>query len=416
MGFFESFRAVARFRRPEFNTTTRRLSRSASVEDLRLLAKKRLPAGVFHYIDGGAEDERTLRRNSNGFSRLEFRPRVLRDVSNIDTSTVLFGQKRPLPLILAPTGFTRIADPQGELAVARSAARRGIPYGLSTLSTRSIEEVAAVSSGPKWFQVYTWRDRGLVKELIDRAAAADYEALWLTVDTAILGRRERDVRLGMTLPPKLGLDTIIEGVRHPAWTLGLLRNEPITFSNVAGMSGLDGSSAVSLSDYINSQFDAALSWSDVEWLRSIWDGPIVIKGIQTVADAELAVQSGVEGIALSNHGGRQLDDAPAIVELIEPVAQAVGGQIAIIADGGVRRGSDIVKAMALGADAVMAGRAYLYGLGAAGEPGVDHVLDFLTEGMRRAMALSGCQTVDDITRDLVTWRSRHGDLSSPLDA
>lgn len=404
MGFIESFRAVARFRRPEFDSTKRRLSRSASVEDLRLMAKKRLPAGVFHYIDGGAEDERTLFRNSDGFSRLEFRPRVLRDVSDIDTSTTLFGERRPLPLILAPTGFTRIADPQGELAVARSAARRNIPYGLSTLSTRSIEEVAAVSDGPKWFQVYTWKDRAMVKEMIDRAAAAGYEALWLTVDTAILGRRERDVRLGMTLPPKLGLDTIVEGIRHPAWTWGLLRNEPITFSNVTGMADLDGTSAVSLSEYINSQFDSSLSWEDVEWLRSVWSGPIIIKGIQTVEDAKLAVESGVEGIALSNHGGRQLDDAPAIVELIEPVAQAVGGQISVIADGGVRRGSDIVKALALGADAVMAGRAYLYALGAAGEPGVDHVLDFLTEGMRRAMALSGCQTVNDISRDLVTWR------------
>ena len=308
--------------------------------------------------------------------------------------------------MLSPTGFTRIADPQGELAVARAAARRGLPYSLSTMGTRSIEEVAAVSDGPKWFQVYTWKDRGLVSDLLDRAAASGYEAIVLTIDTAVLGRRERDVRRGYTLPPKVGLDTIIDGIIHPAWTLDFLRNEPITFASVASNnSASDGSSAVSLSAYMNSQFDAALSWRDVEWLQSAWDGPIVLKGIQTVADAKLAVEAGVEAIALSNHGGRQLDGAPSIIELVEPVAQEVGGQIEILCDGGIRRGSDIVKALALGATGAMIGRAYLYALGAAGERGVDHVLDFLAEGVERTMALSGAQQLSDISRDLVTWRS-----------
>jgi len=406
MGMVETVRSVVQFKPIELNSTRRTLAGAANVDDLRRLAKRRLPAGVFDYIDGGAEDELSLDRNSSDYHRLEYKPRVLRDVSKIDTRTTLLGRPIPLPLVFAPTGFTRIADPQGELAVARAAARAGIPYGLSTMGTRSIEEVAAVSTGPKWFQVYTWRDRGLVKDLLERAAAANYEAIQLTVDTAVLGRRERDVRRGYTLPPKIGLGTILDGMLHPAWTIDFLRNDPITFASVAGdNSASDGSSAITLSQYINSQFDPALSWQEIEWLRSVWDGPIVVKGIQTVADAQLAVDHGVDGIALSNHGGRQLDGAPSIIELVEPVAQEVGGRIDIIADGGVRRGSDIFKAVALGANAVMAGRAYLYALGAAGEAGVDHVINLLVEGLERTMALSGCQEIGDIGRDSIRWRN-----------
>lgn len=403
MRMLETIRSVVRFKPIELDRTKRRLSTAADIGDLRAMAKRRLPAGIFDYIDGGAEDERTLERNVAGYGRIEFRPRVLRDVSKIDTGTTLLGRPIPLPLVLAPTGFTRIAHSQGELAVARAAARAGIPYGLSTMGTRTIEEVAAVSNGPKWFQVYTWRDRSLVKDLLERAAAANYEAIQLTVDTAVLGRRERDVRRGYTLPPKIGLGTVVDGLLHPGWTLDFLRAEPITFASVAGGNPADdgSSTAVTLSEYINSQFDPALSWGEVEWLRSVWHGPIVLKGIQTVEDARLAVEHGVEAIALSNHGGRQLDGAPSIIKLVEPVAREVGGRIEIIADGGVRRGSDIVKALALGADAVMAGRPYLYGLGAAGEAGVDHVIEFLRQGMERTMALCGCREVADITRDLV---------------
>ncbi len=407
MGLVKTFRSVVRFKPIELDPTKRKLAGAANVEDLRRLAKRRLPGGVFDYIDGGAEDELSLQRNVSGYGRIEFKPRVLRDVSKIETGTTLLGRPIAMPLVLAPTGFTRIADPQGELAVARAAARAGIPYGLSTMGTRTIEEVAAVSDGPKWFQVYTWRDRSLVRQLLERAAAARFDAIELTIDTAVLGRRERDVRRGYTLPPKVGLATLIDGLLHPAWTIDFLRNDPITFASVAEENPAgDGRSAVTLSEYINAQFDPALSWGEIEWLRSVWDGPIVLKGIQTVADAELAVEHGVDAIALSNHGGRQLDGAPSIIELVEPVAQAVGGRIEIIADGGVRRGSDIVKAVALGANAVMAGRAYLYALGAAGEAGVDHLLGFLAEGMERTMALTGCREVADINRELVTWRDR----------
>ena len=396
---------MVRFDPVEFRPVARRLATAASVEDLRRLAERRLPRAVFGYIDGGAEDERTLQRNVDGFASLEFRPRVLRDVSNIDTSTSLLGASMAAPLILAPTGFTRIADPEGELAVARAAARAGIPYTLSTMGTRSIEEVAAVSDGPKWFQVYAWKDRGLVAELVGRAHDAGYGAIMLTVDTAVLGRRERDVRTGSSLPPKVGPGLLLDGIRHPTWTRGLLTNPPITFANFAGRAEMDGTRAINLAEYTTSLFDPALSWNEVEWLRDQWHGPIVLKGIQTVADAELAVAHGVEGIAISNHGGRQLDDAPAVVEMIEPVVQAVAGRAAVIADGGIRRGGDITKALALGADAVMAGRAYLYGLGAAGEAGVDHVVAFLIDGLKRTMALSGCRQLSEIDRELVVWRS-----------
>jgi L-lactate dehydrogenase (cytochrome) len=376
------------------------------VADLRAIAKRRLPRGVFDYIDGAAEDELTLSANSEAYRRVTFRPRVLRDVGEVDTSSTLLGKPLPFPLALAPTGFTRIADPAGELAVARAAARAGVPYSLSTLGTRSIEEVAAVSSGRLWFQVYVWRDRGLVAEMVERAAASGYEALCLTVDTAVLGKRERDVRRGFTLPPKLGLSTILDGVAHPGWTWQFIRSDPIVFANVAGRGVGDGAEAVSLAEYVGRQFDPGLSWKDVEWLRDRWNGPIVIKGIQTVADAIIAADEGIEAIALSNHGGRQLDSAPAPLDLLPEVADAVRGRTEIICDGGVRRGSDIVKALALGANACMAGRAYLYGLGAAGETGVDHVLGLLASDMRRTMALIGCKTVGELNRDLVSFDRR----------
>ncbi len=401
---WQSLRSVLRFREFTWNATERRLARCANVDDLRRVAERRLPRGVFDYVDGAAEDERTQRRNCEAFHRLEFRPRVLRNVGDVDTGTTLLGRTLPLPLVMAPTGFTRIVESQGELAVARAAARAGVPYSLSTLSTRSIEDVAAVCPGPKWFQVYAWRDRGLVKELVERAAAAGYDALLLTIDTAVLGRRERDVRSGFTLPPKVGLETLVDGALHPAWTLDFLRSEPIAFSNVVGRSVGDGSDAVSLADYINSQFDPGLDWDDVAWLRGIWDGPVILKGIQSVIDAERAAAEGIPAIALSNHGGRQLDGSPAPLELVAETAERVGDRLEILCDGGVRRGSDIAKAVALGARACMIGRAYLYGLGAGGERGVDLVLRWFAEGLERTLALAGARSIGELSRDFVRWR------------
>jgi L-lactate dehydrogenase (cytochrome) len=399
----KTLRSVMQFESVELDPVERRLRRVASVADLRAIARRRL-SGVFDYIDGGAEDELTMRRNVAAFRRAELVPRVLRDVSELDTSTVLLGQRLPLPLVLAPTGFPRIASPGGELDVSRAAARAGLPYTLSTMGTRSIEEVAAVCDGPKWFQVYVWRDRGLVKEMLSRAAAAGYEAIVITVDTAVLGRRERDVRHGFTMPPRLGPATLLDGLLHPGWTWAFARSEPITFANLRGGAAPASAEPVRLADYTNAQFDPRLSWQDLDWFRAEWPRAIVLKGIQSVADARLAADAGMDAIALSNHGGRQLDGAPPILELVQPAADAVGDRLEIICDGGVRRGSDIIKAVALGARACMAGRAILYGLGAGGERGVDKVLALLAADVRRTMALSGQQRVADLSPELIRWR------------
>lgn len=396
-----TLRSVARFARPVLSPRRRRFLRAANIGDLREIARRRLPGGIFDYIDGGAEDETSLRGNTAAFARYGFRPRVMRDVSHVDTSVDLLGHRLGSPLVFSPTGFTRIAHSQGELAVARVAGAHGLPYALSTLSTRSIEEVAAVTTGPKWFQVYVWRDRGMVRDMLRRAAACGYDTIMITVDTAVLGRRERDVRRGFTLPPKLGPGTLVDGLRHPAWTWDFVRHEPITFANVAG-SGPDGSgTAVTLSDFISEQFDPALSWDDLDWFRSEWQGKVLLKGVQTVEDAVTAVQRGADGVMLSNHGGRQLDGAPAPVDLVRPVREALGPGATVICDGGVRRGGDIVKAIALGADACTMGRTYLYGLGAAGEAGVERAHAMLTDELRRAMQLCGVRTIAEITPDLV---------------
>ncbi len=402
---FDTLQSVMRFGPLQADPVERRLSRAANVADLRRIARRLLPRGVFDYVDGAAEDELTMRRNAAAFRRVQFRPRVLCNVSDVDVSTTLLGKPLAYPLVLAPTGFTRMVEPQGELAVARAAARAEIPYTLSTMGTRSIEEVAAVSSGRKWFQVYVWRDRDLVKDMLDRAAAADYEAIVITVDVPVLGRRERDIRTGFTLPPRLGIDTIIDGLLHLGWTLNFMRAEPISFANIFHMEGVSSTSPVSLAQHVNSQFDPRLSWDDIGWFRSNWQGPIVIKGIQTVEDARIAADVGVEAIALSNHGGRQMDGAPPPLELVAPVAEAVGDRVEIICDGGVRRGSDIAKAVALGARACMAGRPYLYGLAAGGERGVDFVLAMLRAGLKQTLALAGVTRIEELTPELVEWRT-----------
>ena len=407
---FKSAMSVLRFKRFEKNSAQRRLNKAANIDDLRTISKRRLPSGVFDYIDGAAEDERTLKQNISSFENYHFKPRVLRDVSDVDSSTRILGNSVPLPLIFSPTGFTRIAHPDGELAVSRSATNMGIPFALSTLATRSIEEVGQATKAivgesshkPRnWFQVYVWKDRALLKDLLLRAKDSEFEAIVITVDTAVLGRRERDIRRGFTLPPKLGLGTVLDGIIHPAWTWGFLTNDPIRFANVVGKSDEDGSTAITLADHVNAQFDQSLSWKDIEWFRENWEGKIVLKGIQTVADAQIAIEHEIDAIALSNHGGRQLDDAPSPLDLVEPVANAIGSQAEIYCDGGIRRGSDIVKAICLGANACMVGRPFLYGLGTAGEKGVDWVLEFFKDGMHRTMSLLGAKTFNDLTPELL---------------
>jgi L-lactate dehydrogenase (cytochrome) len=401
MGLFRTLRSVASFARPTLSARKRRFERAANIDDLRLIAQRRLPGGIFDYIDGGAEDEVSLQRNRNAYQHYEFVPRILRDVSDIDTRTTFLGRTLPSPLVFSPTGFTRIAHSQGELAVARVAAAHQLPYCLSTLSTRSIEEVAAVSNGPKWFQVYVWRDRALVHDMLTRAESLGYEAIMLTVDTAVLGRRERDVRRGFTLPPKLGPGTLIDGVRHPAWTWDFVRHDPITFANISGAAGRAVGTAVTLSDFISEQFDPALSWDDIAWFRERWKGHIILKGVQSADDAQRALEHGIDAVALSNHGGRQLDGAPAPIDLIAPVLDATHGALPIICDGGIRRGGDIVKALALGASVCTMGRSYLYGLGAAGEAGVERAFSMLDSEMQRTMALTGVRTISEIDTSLV---------------
>ena len=413
MGLFSTLRSVVALRKFDFNGRRRRLAKCGDIDDMRRLAKRNLPGGVFDYFDGAAETEWSMTNNSAAFERVHLTPRVLVDVSQIDTSVTVMGTRMPYPFAFSPTGFTRIATSAGETAVARVAARHGVPYTLSTLGTRSIEEVAAArasvttaaarasvatgataaSASPLWYQLYVWKDRGLSRELVQRAKAAGYQAIMVTVDTAVFGRRNRDVRRGFTLPPKIGLETFIDGVRHPRWTLDFITHEPITFSAVSGRGDVDGSTAITLSDYVNSQFDASLSWRDLDWVRSESGLPTMLKGIQSVDDALRARSEGVEAIALSNHGGRQYDGSPAPIELLPRVMDTVGDGIEVLVDGGVRRGSDVVKACALGARAVMFGRPYLYGLGAAGELGVEWVINYFTAGVKRTMALVGATDV-----------------------
>ena len=389
----KTLRSVISLRKFDWNGRRRRLARCGNIADVRLLAKRQLPGGVFDYFDGAAETEWSMANNSDKFDCVHLHPRVLVDVSKVSAATTVMGQTLPNAYAFSPTGFTRIAGSAGELAVAKVAAKHGVPYTLSTLGTRSIEEVAAVSNGPLWYQLYVWKDRGLSRELVQRAKAAGYKAIMVTVDTAVFGRRDRDVRRGFTLPPKIGLETFIDGIRHPRWTLDFVTHEPITFSAVAGRGDVDGSTAITLSDYVNSQFDASLSWRDLDWVRSESGLPIMLKGIQSVADAKRAREEGVEAIALSNHGGRQFDGSPAPIELLPEVVDAVGDDIEVLIDGGVRRGSDVVKALALGARAVMFGRPYLYGMGAAGELGVEWVINYFNSGIARTMALVGATDV-----------------------
>jgi L-lactate dehydrogenase (cytochrome) len=396
-----TLRSVVRFKPIETDRIERRLSRAASVHDLRAIARRRLPRGVFDYVDGGAEDERTLAANEAAYAAVTYRPRVLNEVDAVDPSGSLLGAPAAIPLVLAPVGFPRLIHPDGELAVARAAARAGVPYALSTMSSRSIEEVRSVSDGRLWFQVYAWKDRGLVKEMVDRAAGAGYEALVLTVDTPVLGRRERDVRRGFSMPPSIGPGTIVDGALHPGWTWAFVRGEPVRFANVTADGVADGSTPVVIADFIHEQFDPALSWADVDWLRSIWDGPVLVKGISGVEDALRAVEAGVDAVVLSNHGGRQLDGAPATFPLIAPVRDAVGDRTQLICDGGVRRGSDVLKAVAAGADGAMAGRAWVWGLAAGGERGVDKVLDWFHADMVRTMGLLGVTNVDQLEPGLL---------------
>ena len=385
-----------------------RLDQCHNIDDLRRLAERRLPAPMFHYIDGGADDERTLRRNSSAFADYELIPEVLRDVSVIDTSHRLFGQQLALPFFLAPTGMSRLFHHERELGVARAGEKFGTLYSLSTMGTTSIEDVAAAASCPKMFQVYILKDRGLTSEFVTRCKEAKFEVLCLTVDMAMAGNRERDLRTGMVMPPKFGLGSLWSFATHPHWSINFLLNPDFKLANVAHRVDALGNGAMGLIDYVNSQFDRTVTWKDVEWLRDQWDGPLVIKGVLSPDDAASAAKVGADAIMISNHGGRQLDGSPAPVDLVRPFRDRVGGKVELIVDGGIRRGTDIVKSIALGADGCSFGKAYLYGLAAGGQAGVERALGLLRTELLRTMTLLGCSSIDQIGERHVRELARIG--------
>jgi L-lactate dehydrogenase (cytochrome) len=374
------------------------LASAASVPDLRLLAKRRAPRAVFDYTDGAAGEEISLQRSRSAYARVEFQPSALQDVSTVDTSTMVLGRPAALPLMFGPTGFTRMMHTEGESAVARVAARTGIPYALSTMGTTSIEHLAAAApEGRRWFQLYLWRDRAASLDFVVRAREAGYEALVLTVDTPVAGPRLRDVRNGLTIPPSLSLRTFGEGALHPAWWFDLLTTEPLEFASLNRFEG-------TVAELVGQMFDPAATIADLAWLRSVWDGPLVVKGIQTVADALAVVDAGADGVIVSNHGGRQLDRAPTPLEVLPAVVDAVGDRTEVYVDGGVMSGSDVVTAVAFGARAVLVGRAYLYGLMAGGEQGVQRVAEILREEVAGTMALLGVTSVSQLGSDHVRLR------------
>ena len=372
------------------NPTDRRLEKALTIADLRAIAKRRTPRSVFDYTDGAAEAEISLQRARRLFAEMELQPSILRNVSEIDLSTTILGNRSELPFAFAPTGFTRMMNHEGESAVVKVAERLGIPYALSTMGTTSIEDVAAAApDARKWFQLYVWKDRESGEDLVKRSAAAGYEALMLTVDVPVAGARLRDVRNGFTIPPSLTVKTVLDASMHPAWWANLLTTRPLTF---ASLSSWDGTVA----DLLNQLFDPTMTIDDLNWLRSIWDGPLIVKGIQTVEDARRVVDAGADAIVLSNHGGRQLDRAPTPLRILPDVRKAIGSDAEIYLDTGIMSGADIVAAVALGADACLVGRAYLYGLMAGGERGVARAAEILTTEVRRTMALLGVSRVADL--------------------
>ena len=381
---------LLRPRRPAFDPVTRRLAPAASIAYLRAAARRRAPRAVFDYTDGAAGDERALERMRQMYGRVEFRPTVLRDVSDVDPSTTILGRRSELPLVFAPTGFTRMMHTDGEPAVGRVAGRAGIPYALSTMGTTSIERLAAAAPDTRlWFQLYLWRDRAAGKDFVARTAEAGYEALVLTVDTPVAGRRLRDVRNGLTIPPALTLRTFLDGATHPGWWFDLLTTEPLEFASLNRFEG-------TVAELIAQMFDPTATLADVVWLRQAWNGPLVVKGVQSAEDAKAVVDAGADAVIVSNHGGRQLDRAPVPLEELPRVLDAVGDRAEVYIDGGIMSGGDVIAAVALGARAALVGRAYLYGLMAGGERGVQKAADILAAEIRSTLALLGVPSLTDL--------------------
>jgi L-lactate dehydrogenase (cytochrome) len=391
---------LIRFRRPQLDATARRLSKALTIEDLRTLAKRRTPKAAFDYTDGAAEEELSLSRARQAFRDIEFHPTILRDVAAVDTGRQVLGDRVELPFGIAPTGFTRLMHTEGELAGARAAARHGIPFSLSTLGTSSIEEVRAANpNGRNWFQLYMWKDRDRSMALVERAAAAGYDTLLVTVDVPVAGARLRDTRNGMSIPPTLTLRTVLDAAPHLRWWFDLLSTEPLSFASLDRWPG-------TVAEYLDTMFDPTVTFDDLAWIKSQWPNKLVVKGIQTLDDARAVAELGVDGLVLSNHGGRQLDRAPVPFHLLPSVARELGGSCEILLDTGIMSGADIVAAVALGARFTLVGRAYLYGLMAGGEAGVERAIDILSSQVNRTMRLLGVTSLDELAPRHVTQLQR----------
>ncbi len=367
------------------------------VDDYRRAAQAYLPKTIFDFVDGGSEREITLRANSDDFEKLFFNPRTLVDVGEVDLTTRLLGEQISMPLMISPTGLAGIVRSEGDIAVARAAEQAGIPYGLSTTASHSIEQVAAGAGGNKWFQLYFFRDRELTRGFVERAIANNYQALVMTVDLVRGGKREKDQRNGFTVPLRITPRNFLDMAGHPRWLLRMAPHlKQITMGNLKGIDGA-GDGVVALSQFMNQQIDPTISWDDLAWLRGIWDKPLLVKGVLNAEDARRMVDMGADGIVISNHGGRQLDGAPSTIAVLEEIVDAVAGDADIILDSGIRRGGDIVKALALGATACGIGKAMLYGLAADGQAGVTGVIEMLRREIDLAMAMTGARKIGDIT-------------------
>ncbi|MDT2004824.1 alpha-hydroxy-acid oxidizing protein [Rhodococcus opacus] len=385
-----------RFERPNLHRQQAALDKACTISDLRSIARTRAPRMVFDYVDGAAEQEIGIERARSTFREIEFQPGILRDVSTTSTSTTVGGHVSALPFGIAPTGFTRLMHAEGEIAGVRAAQEYGIPFALSTMGTEAIEDVAAAApNADRWFQLYLWRERDKSMALVDRARRAGFGTLVVTVDTPVGGARLRDVRNGMTVPPTLGARTFADIVRHPRWWVGVLTTEPLSFASLDSYPG-------SVAQLIDEMFDPSLTFADLDWLRNEWNGRLVVKGVQTVADARKCVEHGADAIVLSNHGGRQLDRAPVPLRLLPEAKAALAGTSAeVYLDTGILTGGDIVAALALGADFAFVGRAYLYGLMAGGRRGVDRAIEILSAEIVRTMQLMGVRSIDELTPEHV---------------
>ena len=372
--------------------------------DFRKLAKKKLPAPIFHYIDGGSDDEITLNRNTNAFNDCDLVPNILASVGEPDLSTTIFGRKIDMPLFLSPTAMQSLYTPEGDKASARAAEKHGTMYSMSTMASFSIEEIAEISSGPKLFQLYVHKDQSITDDLIDRCRAANFDGLCLTVDTLVAGNRERDHRTGFTTPPKLTLESLLSFAMRPEWVFKYLTNKKFELANIKNKTDKGTNIAKSVIDYINEQYDPAMNWKDAEYCIKRWNGPFALKGVMSVDDAKRAIDIGCTAIMISNHGGRQLDGSRSPFDQVKAISDAVGDKLEIILDGGVRRGTHVLKALAAGAKACSFGKMFLFSLGAGGQQGVERALQNMHDEIRRNMILMGCKNLKELNNSKIIYK------------